>query len=226
MGSVAWSLHRKPDAVELRRARAHLRRADPVLARLVRAVGPCRFAVVPGRPFAALAESIVYQQISGQAAAAVYRRFCEVCGRLPPRPADVLSASDEALRGAGLSRPKVAYLRDLATRVTGDLRLGALHRLDDEAVVEALTSVKGIGRWTAEMFLMFRLGRLDVLPVGDLAIRGSVRRTYRLQAPPSPAELRELAEPWRPYRTVACWYLWKAVDEPRARAAAGRRGRA
>jgi 3-methyladenine DNA glycosylase/8-oxoguanine DNA glycosylase len=124
----------------------------------------------------------------------------------------MLGASDEDLRGLGLSRQKARYLRDLAEKTEDGLPFGRLSRLSDEEVIETLTVVKGIGRWTAEMYLMFRLGRPDVLPVADLGIRAAMKRAYRMRAMPKPERMRRVAAPWRPYRTVACWYLWRSVD--------------
>ncbi len=206
------------DVAMLRKAEAHLRRADPVLARIVEVVGPAPLKIDRSPAFAALLESIVYQQISGKAAAAIHRRLCTALGRRIPRPQDVAAASDEALRAAGLSRVKIAYLRDLAVRAVSGLPLRSLSRLDDEQVVEALVQVKGIGRWTAEMFLMFRLLRPDVLPVGDYGIRKAVQRAYRLRTLPKPDVMQRIGEPWRPYRSVACWYLWRSLDSPAGRA--------
>jgi 3-methyladenine DNA glycosylase/8-oxoguanine DNA glycosylase len=198
---------------ELRRAVRHLRRADPVLARLVDHVGPCRYEVHREiGPFAYLTTAIVHQQLAGAAAATIHRRLCALAGRKHPRPEDIARLSDAELRGVGLSRQKIGYLRDLVARVGDGLPLGRLARLPDEAAIEALTSVKGIGRWTSEMFLMFRLGRLDVLPVDDLGIRKAMQKAYRKRSLPKPDWMRKTAEPWRPYRSVACWYLWRSLD--------------
>jgi 3-methyladenine DNA glycosylase/8-oxoguanine DNA glycosylase len=206
------------DARTLRQATVRLGRVDPVLAGIIRDVGPCRLRVDRGAGvFASLVESIVYQQITGQAAASIYARVRRVVGRRHPRAQDILAATEDALRGAGLSRQKVAYLRDLAERVEGGLALRGIGRKDDEAVIEALTEVKGIGRWTVEMLLIFRLGRLDVLPVHDYGIRKAMQRAYRFRKLPNPERMRRLAEPWRPYRTVACWYLWRSLDSRGAR---------
>jgi 3-methyladenine DNA glycosylase/8-oxoguanine DNA glycosylase len=206
------------DPALLRRAAAHLRRADPVLARLVRAVGPCRLEIDRGGgPFASLAEAILYQQITGKAAVTIHRRLCALVGRRHPRPQDILAASDEQLRGVGLSRQKIRYLRDLSERVQGGLSLRRISRLPDDDVIAALTTVKGIGRWTAEMFLIFRLGRLDVLPVDDYGVRKAMQRAYRMRALPKADRMRRVSEAWRPYRTVASWYLWRSVDGATAR---------
>ena len=206
------------DAPMLRRAEAHLRKVDPVLAKIVDQVGPAPLRIDRSPAFAALLESIVFQQISGKAAASIHRKLCSALGRRIPRPEDITAASDETLRGAGLSRVKVAYLRDLAVRAVSGLPLRSLSRLDDEQVVEALVAVKGIGRWTAEMFLMFRLLRPDVLPVGDYGIRKAMQRAYRLRTLPKPAVMERIARPWRPYRSVACWYLWRSLDSKVGRA--------
>ena len=206
------------DPRTLRKATARLRRSDPVLAAIIREVGPCRLQTDDrGGAFAALVESIVYQQITGKAAASIYGRVRRLIGRRHPRPQDILAATEAALRAAGLSRQKVMYLRDLSERVAAGLKLRAIGRLEDEAVIEALIHVKGIGRWTVEMFLIFRLGRLDVLPVHDYGIRKAMQRAYRMRKLPSPDRMRKLAEPWRPYRTVACWYLWRSLDSRGAR---------
>ena len=206
------------DAPMLRKAEAHLRAADPVLARIIEVVGPAPLRINRAPAFAALLESIVYQQISGKAAAAIHKRLCTALGRSIPRPQDVTAASDDALRAAGLSRVKVAYMRDLAVRAVSGLPLRSLSRKGDEQVVEALIEVKGIGRWTAEMFLMFRLLRPDVLPVGDYGIRKAMQRAYRLRKLPKPDVMQRIAAPWRPYRSVACWYLWRSLDSPAGRA--------
>jgi 3-methyladenine DNA glycosylase/8-oxoguanine DNA glycosylase len=198
---------------DLPRAVRHLRRADPVLAGLVDQVGPCLYEVRRGGgPFAYLTAAIVHQQLAGAAAATIHRRLCALAGRQHPRPEDIGRLSDDELRGVGLSRQKIGYLRDLVARVGAGLPLGRLARLSDEAAIEALSSVKGIGRWTSEMFLMFRLGRLDVLPVDDLGIRKAMQRAFRKRALPKPDWMRKTAERWRPYRSVACWYLWRSLD--------------
>lgn len=196
---------------------AHLRAADPALARLIDAVGP--FAMELKRTpsiFAALAEAIVYQQLSGKAAATIYGRVCALFPRAQdgPTAAQILRASDDKLRGAGLSRPKLLALRDLARReIAGEIPpLAEARRMDDEALVERLTAVRGIGRWTVEMLLMFRLARPDVLPVDDYGIRKGFALALRKRDLPERADLERRGARWRPYRTVASWYLWRAVD--------------
>jgi 3-methyladenine DNA glycosylase/8-oxoguanine DNA glycosylase len=201
------------DPLVLRQAAAHLQRADPVLGALVAAQGDCRLKVDRrGSAYSALLEAILYQQITGKAAAAIHRRLAERVGCRHPRPAQIEALSRAALRRVGLSRQKVAYMRDLTARVQDGLPLGRLARLPDEDVIEALTHVKGIGRWTAEMFLIFRLGRLDVLPVSDYGVRKAMQRAYRKRELPQAAWIQRVAEPWRPYRSAACWYLWRSLE--------------
>lgn len=195
----------------------HLRRADPVLRALIDAGGPLRPEErTRGRPadaYGALVRSIVGQQLSTKAARTIYERLCGLFGGGPPSPQQLVAADHEALRAAGLSNAKATYLRDLAQHVIdGRLELDRLDELSDEEIIAELTAVKGLGRWTAEMFLMFHLGRPDVLPVGDLGIRRAVERHYGLDGLPSPDELRAIAEPWRPQRTLACLYLWRSLD--------------
>jgi 3-methyladenine DNA glycosylase/8-oxoguanine DNA glycosylase len=203
------------DPLVLRRARSHLKRVDPVLARVVDVVGPCRMKVERGgTAFASLAEAMLYQQIAGKAAATIHRRLCALFGRSHLRGEDILAASVGDLRSAGLSRQKIRYLRDLSAKALNRdvLPLHRLGRMTDEEAIRILTAVKGIGRWTAEIFLMFRLGRLDVLPVGDYGIQKAMQRAYGMRSLPKARRMQRLAEPWRPYRAVACWYLWRSID--------------
>ena len=195
------------------RARRLLARRDPILRDLMRAHGPCGLAARQhANPFKALTRAIVGQQLSAKAAATIFARF-EALFDTFPTPAQVLAVSDDRLRGVGLSSQKLGYLRDLCRRIVeGELPLDVLDRMDDEAVIERLTQVKGIGRWTAEMFLIFRLQRPDVLPVGDLGIVRAVQRAYKLRKAPSPSRLTRIGEAWRPYRSVACWYLWASLN--------------
>lgn len=202
-------------AVDYKRARRLLMSRDAVLGAIIRACGPCGLASVQrDDPFHALVEAIVSQQLSSRAAATIFDRFVALFpGPGFPAPDAILRASVEAPRGAGLSRQKIGYIHDLCRRILdGSLRLEALGRMDDEAVIHALTEVKGIGRWTAEMFLMFKLHRPDVLPVDDLGIVKAVQRAYRLRTPPRPDRLLRMGEAWRPYRSVASWYLWASLD--------------
>ena len=200
-------------------ADAHLRRADPVLEGLIDGYG----GPLPierdarGRPeelYGALVRSIAGQQLSVKAARSIWNRLLSRYDGRTPTPAEILADDPEELRAAaGFSRAKVVYLRSLAEHVqSGALELDALRRLDDEAVVSALTAVKGVGTWTAHMFLMFTLHRPDVLPVGDLGVRNAVRNAYGLSAAPDPGTLATIAEPWRPHRTRACLYLWRSLD--------------
>ncbi len=187
---------------------------DPAMASLVERVGPCTLTPrrVPGGFFAALARSILYQQLAGRAAAAIHGRFVAVFdGR--PTPEAVLATDDAVLRAAGVSAAKVASIKDLAAKVAdGTVRLDGISTLDDEQIIERLVAVRGIGRWTGEMFLVFQLNRPDVWPVGDLGVRSGYARVHRLPAVPGPRELADLGEVYRPYRTVAAWYCWRAVD--------------
>jgi len=155
----------------------------------------------------------VYQQLSGKAAATIYGRVLALYGGRAPTPAELAATPAARLRRAGLSRQKLRYLKDLARHAaSGRLPLDVLDGMADEAVIEALTAVRGVGTWTAQMFLMFRLGRLDVLPVLDLGIQKGMRHAYRLRRRPTHAQMEKIAAAWRPYRSVACWYLWRAMD--------------
>lgn len=200
-------------ATDYSRARRLLARRDPVLRDLMRRHGACGLADSQHTdPFVALAHAIISQQLSSKAAATIARRFDALFAG-PATPEQVEAVSDEQLRAVGLSSQKIGYMRDLCRRIAdGALPLGALDAMNDEDVIVALTQVKGIGRWTAEMFLMFRLHRPDVLPVGDLGIVNAVKKAYRLRKTPTPARLVRLGEAWRPYRSVACWYLWASLD--------------
>ncbi len=195
-----------------RAALAHLRRADPVMARVIEQVGPYRPARRPER-FQALVRAIVFQQLAGRAAQTIFDRFvASFDGARFPTPAQVLAMPDETLRKAGLSRAKTIYVKDLAAHVDGDLlNFRRFRWMTDEEIIEHLTMVKGIGRWTAEMFLMFNLWRPDVLPVDDLGVRNAAMKVYRMRKPPTAKRLRQLGERWRPYRSVATWYLWRST---------------
>ena len=198
-------------------ATEHLRAADPVLRDLIDRVGPLdEEARRRGRPddaYGALLRAIVGQQLSTRAARSIYARLIELFGGHVPAPAELLAVEPDALRAAGLSRAKVAYLRDLAERTrTGELELDHFAELPDDEVSAQLLAVKGLGRWTVDMFLMFHLRRPDILASGDLGIRRAVELAYGLPARPSIAEVEVVAEPWRPYRTTACLYLWTSLD--------------
>jgi DNA-3-methyladenine glycosylase II len=201
------------------KAVAHLRQADPALARIIDAVGPFGMQLKSSRSlFGALAEAIVYQQLSNKAAATIYGRIEALYPRARQgfTPAHILRTPDDRLRGAGLSRAKVLALRDLAQRVAGRAlpTLEEAQGLEDAALAERLIEVRGIGRWSAEMFLMFRLGRPDVLPLDDYSLRKAYATAFRKRALPSPQALEKHGEKWRPYRTVASWYLWQTLNKP------------
>lgn len=197
---------------------AYLREADPVLREVIDRVGPepvgRRLAERPAEHYGALVRSIVGQQLSTKAARAIFTRLTERYGGRTPTPAEVLAEDPEELRlAAGLSRAKVTFLRSLAEHVLdGSLELERLDDLPDAQVIAELVAVKGLGVWTAQMFLMFHLERPDVLPVGDLGIRRAFMNEYGFSELPSPSEMEPVAEPWRPYRTVACLYLWRSLD--------------
>jgi DNA-3-methyladenine glycosylase II len=185
-----------------------------VLAALIRQHGPCGLAAAQRADhFSALVRAIVGQQLSTKAATTIHRRLIELLGNGPATPEGISPLTDRQLRSVGLSRQKTAYLRDLCGKVaSGEVRLDALGRMTDDEVIAELTKIKGVGRWTAEMFLMFRLHRPDVLPVGDLGIVNAVKNVYGLRKKPTPDRLMKIGEPWRPYRSVACWYLWRSLD--------------
>lgn len=197
-----------------RTAVAHLERADPILGEIIARVGPCRMERRSrGTHYDALVRSIVFQQLSGKAAGTIHRRFCELYPGSCPRAALVLATADAPLRAAGLSRQKVAYLRDLSARVADrSLPLAHLGRLSDDAIIEHLVQVKGIGRWTVQMFLMFRLGRPDVLPELDLGVQTAIQRAYALATRPTPRDVLRIGEKWRPHASVASWYLWRSLE--------------
>ena len=205
--------------VDYARARRTLARRDPIMRDLMRRHGGCGLAARQhADPFTALTRAIISQQLSTKAAATIAGRFDALCGPGGPTPAAVEALDDAQLRAAGLSSQKIGYLRDLCLRIrSGVLRLDTIESLPDQAVVDALTQVKGIGRWTAEMFLIFRLHRPDVLPVGDLGILKAVQRVYGLRTVPTAARLTRIGESWRPYRSIACWYLWASLDNAPAK---------
>ena len=200
-------------SIDYVRARRALMRRDPVIATLIRQHGECGLASAQRTdPFHALLHAIIAQQLSTKAARTIEGRFSALFEG-NPTPVAVARVSDEQLRAVGFSGQKVKYVRDLCARIVdGSLKLHALDAMTDDDVIQALTSVKGIGRWTAEMFLMFRLHRPDVLPVGDLGIVKAVQRAYKLRTLPSPERLTKIGETWRPYRSVACWYLWASLQ--------------
>ena len=196
-------------------ARRHLMRRDPRLGAVIKQVGPCRLEEGHDHPpFVALTYSIASQQLSKRAADTIFGRFRDLFppDRIPD-PARIMAMDPETIRAVGFSRPKVTFLKDLAAHVVEErLRLESLHAMSDDEVVQALTAVKGIGRWTAEVFLLFRLRRLDVFPADDLGLVNAVQRVYGLRKKPTRDRLLKIAEPWRPYRSVAAWYLWRSLS--------------
>ena len=198
----------------LAKAYRHLRAADPKLGALIDQHGPFTPRPSPD-PYGALVRSIFFQQLAGAAATAIMRRTFALFGdaEATPDPADFLPASDTDLRGAGLSRQKISYLRDLAQHVVdGRLRFDAVNGMTDAEVIEHLTAVRGIGEWSAHMFLMFHLGRPDVLPTGDLGVRKGMQAVYRLRKEPDVPRATKIGAPWAPYRSVGSWYMWRAVE--------------
>ena len=190
---------------------SHLRAADPVLAGIIERIGP--FGMSYREPaFASLARSIVFQQLNGRAALTIWNRLEEKTGS-PVIPEAVLKLRTPTLRKIGLSRQKSSYLRDLAKRAAaGEISFEALPALTDDEVIAALTHVKGIGEWTAQMFLMFALRRPNVLPTADFGIRAAMQRHYRLRVMPKPKRMHQIAKAWHPYCSIACWYLWRSMD--------------
>jgi DNA-3-methyladenine glycosylase II len=190
----------------------HLKTRDPVLARLIEEVGP--YAIEFLEPdFETLVKSIVYQQLSGKVALVIFNRLLAAAGNGRLTPSSVLKLRIPRMRAVGLSKQKIAYIRDLARRArSGEVDFRALEAMPDYEVRQVLTSVKGIGIWTAQMFLIFALRRTNVLPAADLGIRAAVRKVYRLAETPKPKEVEELARPWHPYCTVASWYLWRSLE--------------
>jgi DNA-3-methyladenine glycosylase II len=215
----------------MRKAVNHLKKSDPVMRAIIGRLGPCRMQFGPPE-FHSLAEAIVYQQLNGKAAETIFKRFAALAGE-PLTPEAILKLSDDEMRGAGLSKQKSAYLKDLAAKsASGLVDFARLPALPDAEVVEHLTQVKGIGVWTAQMFLMFTLKRENVLPTGDFGVRMAIYKHYldrpRAKAAkksavprkgrkrkiklPSPEQMEKIARRWEPYRSVACWYLWKSLD--------------
>ena len=200
-----------------RSAVRHLKRSDPKLAAIIERVGPCRFETrSEGTHFDAVARAIVYQQLSTKAASTILSRFHGLYGARTPTPDELLSTPLEILRSVGLSRQKSAYLYDLAARTkSGALPIDALQDLEDSEIITALTGVKGVGRWTAQMFLMFRLGRPDVFPDLDLGVRKAVQLAYGMRKMPTPLQLAVLAARWSPHCTISSWYLWRSLELPK-----------
>lgn len=195
----------------MRKAVNHLKNCDPVLRAIIERVGPCRIKYsVP--EFSSLAEAIVYQQLNGKAAVTIFKRFSDLAGD-PLAPEGILKLSDEQLRAVGLSKQKSSYLKDLAAKTaSGLLNFDTLHELPDEEVIKHLTQVKGIGVWTAHMFLIFSLRRPNVLPTGDYGVQVALKKHYRKRKLPKPKDMEKIARAWEPYRSVACWYMWRSLD--------------
>jgi DNA-3-methyladenine glycosylase II len=195
----------------MRKAIIHLKKKDPTLGRIIEAVGPYRIQF-HDPTFASLVRSIVFQQLNGKAASTIYQRLLDAAGGVVT-PESILKLRPAKLRKIGLSRQKSAYIADLARHThAGSVAFDTIHQLSDDQVIEHLTAVKGIGVWTAHMFLMFALRRTDVLPTGDLGVRIAIRKAYSLPELPTKAEIEELATAWRPYCSVAAWYLWRSLD--------------
>lgn len=195
----------------MRKAINHLRKCDPVLRAIIERVGPYRMEY--GVPeFSSLAEAIVYQQLNGKAAVTIFKRFAALAGE-PLTPEGILKLSDAQLRGVGLSKQKSAYMKDLAEKTAaGLLDFSRLQDLSDDEVIKHLTQVKGIGVWTAHMFLMFSLRRPNVLPTGDYGVQMAVKKYYKKRKLPKPKDMEKIARAWEPYRSVACWYMWRSLD--------------
>lgn len=195
----------------MRKAISHLKKSDPVMAAIIERIGPCRIEYGPPE-FHSLAEAIIYQQLNGSAALTIFKRFAALAGE-PLTPAGIQKLTDEQMRSVGLSKQKSSYLRDMAERAaSGQLDFSKLHELPDEEVIKYLTQVKGVGVWTAQMFLMFTLKRPNVLPTGDFGVQMAIKRHYNKRKVPKPEQMEKIAKPWEPYRSIACWYLWKSMD--------------
>src|SRR6266705_3786420 len=195
----------------MRAAVRHLKQSDPILCAIIDRVGPCRMEFGPPE-FHSLAEAIVYQQLNGKAAVTIFKRFAALAGD-PVTPEGILKLTDAQLRSVGLSKQKSSYLKDMAQRaVRGELDFSRLPEMSDEDVIKHLTQVKGVGVWTAHMFLMFTLRRPNILPTGDYGVRTAIMKHYKKRKLPKPELMERIAKPWAPYRSVACWYLWQSLD--------------
>ena len=190
----------------------YLCKADSNLEKIIKVVG--KYSIkIRNDPFQSLIESIIYQQLAGKAANAIYNRFINYYDNKQVTPTRILNSSNDNLKKVGLSNRKIDYLKDLASHVyDGRINLEELPTMNDEEIINKLVNVKGIGRWTSEMFLIFSLGRQDVLPVTDLGVRKAIQKVYSLSELPKPNTMMQIAEPWRPYRSIATWYLWKSLS--------------
>ena len=189
----------------------HLKASDPVLAAIIERIGPCKMQY--GEPtFHDLAEAILYQQLNGKAAATIFNRFTALVGD-PLTPEGILKLTDAQMREVGLSRQKTSYLRDLSEKTkAGLLEFERMPEMTEQDVIAHLTQVKGVGVWTAHMFLMFTLRRPDILPTGDYGVQAAIKKHYKKRKWPKPDVMLKIAKPWAPYRSIACWYLWKSLD--------------
>ncbi|PYV88443.1 MAG: DNA-3-methyladenine glycosylase 2 family protein [Acidobacteria bacterium] len=195
----------------MKRAITHLKKADPVLRAIIERVGPCKMEYSPPE-FHSLAEAIVYQQLNGKAAVTIFKRFTDLAGD-PVTAAGILKLTPEQTRSVGLSKQKSSYLFDMAQRAQrGELNFPGLKEMSDDEVIKHLTQVKGVGVWTAHMFLMFTLRWPNILPVGDFGVQMAIKKHYRKRKLPKPADMEKIARAWEPYRSVACWYLWRSLD--------------
>jgi DNA-3-methyladenine glycosylase II len=195
----------------MRKAILHLKKSDPVLRAIIERIGPCRLQF--GEPlFHSLAEAIVYQQLNGKAAVTIFKRFSALAGD-PLTPQGILKLTPQQMRSVGLSKQKSSYLFDMAQRAhRGELDFSRLPEMSDEDVIEHLTQVKGVGVWTAHMFLMFTLRRPNVLPTGDYGVRSAIMKHYKKRKLPKPEQMEKMAKSWEPYRSIACWYLWQSLN--------------
>ena len=195
----------------MRKAINHLKESDPILRAIIEQVGPCRMEF--GEPvFHSLAEAIVYQQLNGKAAVTIFKRFAALAGE-PLTAEGIAKLTAEQMRSVGLSKQKSSYLRDMAERaIRGELSFTHLPEMTDEEVTKHLTQVKGVGVWTAHMFLIFTLKRQNILPTGDFGIRMAMKKHYHKRKLPNPVQMEKIARPWEPYRSIACWYLWRSLD--------------
>ena len=195
----------------MRKATNHLKKSDPILAAIIARVGPCRMEFGPPE-FHSLAEAIVYQQLNGKAAVTIFKRFAALAGD-PVTPEGILKLTEAQLRSVGLSKQKSSYLKDMAGRASrGQLDFTRLPDMTDDEVIQHLTQVKGVGVWTAHMFLMFTLRRPNVLPTGDYGIQMAIKKHYKKRKMPKPEVMAKIAKSWEPYRSLACWYLWRSLD--------------
>lgn len=195
----------------MRKALLHLKKSDPVMRAIIERIGPCKMQY--GEPvFHSLAEAIVYQQLNGKAAVTIFKRFATLAGD-PVTHKGILKLTPEQMRSVGLSKQKSSYLFDMAERAyRGELNFSRLSGMSDDEVIEHLTQVKGVGVWTAHMFLMFTLRRPNILPTGDYGVRMAIMKHYKKRKLPKPELMEKIAKPWEPFRSIACWYLWQSLD--------------